>query len=144
MFQVTSRLSSITKNQNFLSITKIQKNSDRISHFKNVLLSKGFSKFDYSEISKNHCYDAYSKQFLEGVNLKYIIVCYFYNFKGVYEFPEAFEFSFETQIETDFGIVSLETTQWILTTKEKSQSIIDYFEKKSEDFWKLTGKNFIQ
>lgn len=134
---------SDTKNQNSLSISKIQEGSDRISHFKNTLVVKGFSKFDASALNKNYCYDSYSKEFLEEDRLKYIIICYFYNLKGVYEFPEAFEFSFETQIETDMGIISIESTQWVLTTREKSESLINYFQDKTELMWKLSGKNFI-
>ena len=143
MFQITNHLLSDAKNQNSLSISKIQEGSDRISHFKNTLVGRGFQKFDASDLNKSYCYDAYSKEFLEGDRLKYIIICYFYNLKGVYEFPEAFEFSFETQIETDMGIISIESTQWVLTAKEKSDALIDYFHDKAESMWKLTGKNFI-
>lgn len=134
---------SNTKIGDSLSFSKIQKNSDRISHFKNVLIRNNYYKFDYSRLNKNYCYDAYSKEFLNGDKLKYIIICYFYNLKGIYEFPEAFEFSFETQIETDMGIINLESTQWVLTTKERSESLIHYFQDKSESMWKITGKNFI-
>lgn len=134
---------SSTNLENSLSIAEIQKNSDRISHFKNTLLKGGFHKFDFSGLNKNFCYDAYSKEFIEEGKLKYVIICYFYDLKGVYDFPEAFEFSFETQIETEMGIISIESTQWVLTAKERSKMMIKYFEDKAESIWKLTGKNFI-
>jgi hypothetical protein len=137
-------LSSTTNLENSLSIAEIQKNSDRISHFKNTLLKNGFYKFDFSSLNKNFCYDAYSKEFIHDGNLKYIIICYFYNLKGIHDFPEAFEFSFETQIETHMGIISIESTQWVLTSKERSETLINYFQQKSESIWEITGKNFIK
>ena len=41
------------------------------------------------------------------------------------------------------GIISIESTQWVLTTKEKSDALIGYFQDKAELMWKLSGENFI-
>lgn len=57
--------------------------------------------------------------------------------------PELLEFGLECQIESEKGIIGLESVQWNFINLNEVKSNIEYFEKKIDEIWKILGnKNF--
>ena len=75
--------------------------------------------------------------------LKYTIYCYCYDYKGLVDNPENFEFCFEVQLNTGRGIIGVEAIQWDFGTNPKSLINIEFFEKKIDEIWeKFDSLNF--
>jgi len=128
---------------NFLFIDELQKGTDTKGFFRNLLVSKKYTKFDAKKIKGDVCYDAYYKDFENGKGLKYTIYCYCYDFKDLIDNPENFEFIFEVQLNTGRGVIGIETIQWDFQTNPKSLINIEFFEKKIEEIWeKFDSLNF--
>ena len=131
-----------TKEENFLSINDIGKNLSHSIFFRNVLVENGYKKFDAKKIKGDFCYDAYYKDFEDDSNkLKYTIYCYCYDLKNLVENSELLEFSFEVQINSERGIISIETIQWNFRTGLSSKNNLGYLEKKCDEIWKILGCN---
>jgi hypothetical protein len=121
---------------NFLFIDELQKGTDTKGFFRNLLVSKKYTKFDAKKIKGDVCYDAYYKDFENDKGLKYTIYCYCYDFKDLIDNPENFEFIFEVQLNTGRGVIGIETIQWDFQTNPKSLINIEFFENKIEQIWK--------
>jgi hypothetical protein len=129
--------------ENFLFIEELQKGTDPSGFFRKLLVFKKYTKFDGKKIKGEVCYDAYYKEFSNEKGLKYTIYCYCYDYKGLIDNPENFEFCFEVQLDTGRGIIGIETIQWDFGTNPKSLINIEFFEKKIEEIWeKFDSLNF--
>lgn len=135
MSQQTDQSKSDFPKESFLLIDELQKGTDTSGFFRKLLVSKKYIKFDAKKIKGDTCYDAYYKDFENEKGLKYSIYCYCYDLKELVENPEAFEFSFEVQLETGRGIIGIETIQWDFRKNVDSLINIEFFEKKIEQIW---------
>lgn len=143
MFEPTTQFQSITKGESFITIDGLHTGSPNSYIFRNILISGGYTKFDGEKIKGEFCYDAYLKEFKESKNLKYTIYCYCYDLRKIMEDPELFEFVFEVQMETERGIIGIETVQWNFIHPIDAKENLYYFESKIQKIWKeLGGKNF--
>lgn len=143
MRQQTIQFQSYTEKEGFLSIGELQTGSQNSYIFRNMLVSEGYSRFNAQNIKGEFCYDSYSKEFLNGKDLKYTIYCYCYDLKRVIEEAELFEFSFEVQIESDRGIIGIESIQWDFRNPATAKDNLIYFQNKIEKMWSdLGGKYF--
>jgi hypothetical protein len=133
---------SHTEREGFLSICELQTGSPNSYIFRNILVSEGYSRFDGQKIKGEFCYDSYSKEFLDGNNLKYTIYCYCYDLAKVMENSELFEFSFEVQIESDRGILGIESIQWDFRNPMNAKENLNYFQTKIEKIWQELGKKY--
>ena len=130
--------------ENSLYINQIQKESHNSVLFRNLLVSNKYRSFDGKKLKGDLCYDAYYKDFENESGLIYTIYCYCYDLKGITENPEAFEFSFEVQVETERGIIGFESIQWDFRDYKKASINLEYFENCANRIWKdFGGKNFI-
>ena len=129
--------------ENFLFIEELQKGTDTSGFFRKLLVFKKYIKFDGKKIKGEVCYDAYYKDFQNEKGLKYTIYCYCYDYKGLVDNPENFEFCFEVQLNTGSGIIGVEAIQWDFGTNPKSLINIEFFEKKIDEIWeKFDSLNF--
>jgi len=129
--------------ENFLFIEELQKGTDTSGFFRKLLVFKKYIKFDGKKIKGEVCYDAYYKDFQNEKGLKYTIYCYCYDYKGLVDNPENFEFCFEVQLNTGRGIIGVEAIQWDFGTNPKSLINIEFFEKKIDEIWeKFDSLNF--
>ncbi len=129
--------------ENSLYIKEIQKGSKDSHIFRNILIESGYSKFDAKPVKGDICYDAYYKYFKTGEDLKYTIYCYCYDLKNIIDDPELFEFTFECQIESERGIIGIESIQWNFTNPNAAKSNLIFFEEKMEMLWiNLGSKKF--
>jgi hypothetical protein len=129
--------------ENFLLIEELQKGTDPSGFFRKLLVFKKYSKFDGKKIKGEVCYDASYKDFENEKGLKYTIYCYCYDYKGLVDNPENFEFCFEVQLNTGRGIIGVEAIQWDFGTNPNSLINIEFFEKKIEEIWeKFDSLNF--
>lgn len=59
--------------------------------------------------------------------------------------PELFEFSLECQIESEKGVLQMESVQWNFIHPITARENLRYFEEKIELIWEILGsKNFPQ
>ena len=55
--------------------------------------------------------------------------------------PEAFEFVLESQLETNKGLIGIESVQWIFNDSEQAFNNIRYFENLVDNNWIFGGSN---
>jgi hypothetical protein len=58
------------------------------------------------------------------------------------ENSELFEFSFEVQIESDRGILGIESIQWDFRNPMNAKENLNYFQTKIEKIWQELGKKY--
>ena len=142
MPQPMIRFQSHTEREGFISIDSLQTGSQNSHIFRNILISEGYLKFDAQKIKGEFCYDAYLKEFTEANNLKYTIYCYCYDLKKVMDESELFEFCFEVQIESERGILGIESIQWDFRNPTNAKENLNYFQNKIEKIWQEVGKKY--
>ncbi len=140
MPQPTIQFRSHTERESSISIESLQTGSANSYIFRNILISSGYLRFDAKKIKGDFCYDAYTKEFMDQDKLKYTIYCYCYDLKQVIEDPELFEFTFEVQLESDRGILGIESIQWDFTNPLKGKENLHFFEDRIEKIWQLVGQ----
>jgi hypothetical protein len=139
MFQQTNQSKLPIQGENSLYISDIQKGSNNSHIFRNLLVDYGYIKFEGKTLKGDNCYDAYYKYFKTGEDLKYTIYCYCYDFKNILDDPELFEFVFESQIESERGIIGIESIQWDFTNTNEAKSNLIFFQEKIEMIWTSLG-----
>jgi hypothetical protein len=55
------------------------------------------------------------------------------------EDPELFEFSLECQIESEKGVLQIESVQWNFVNPISARENLKYFEDKIESIWSILG-----
>lgn len=123
-----------------LTMDQIRRDIDDSIIFRNILIHKKYIKFDGKKLKGELCYDSYYKDFLDDGKLKYTIYYYCYDLKGLTKNPEIFEYSAESQIESEKGVIGLETIQWNFITSDIAEENIEYFENQIEMIWRQLGK----
>lgn len=136
-----SQLKLNTQGINSLSLNKIKKDLTRSEKIRELLLSLGYSPFNAKNIKGDKCYSGYYKEFFNGADYIYSIYCYCYDLTGLVDNPEMFEFGLETQLETERGLIGLESVQWIFKNTEEAFNNIRYFENLVNNNWIFTGSN---
>ena len=131
-----------TQRVNSLSLNDVKKDLTKSEKIRELLLSMGYNPFNAKELKGEKCYSAYYKEFYNDNNdYKYSICCYCYNFSGLVENPEAFEFVLESQLETNKGLIGIESVQWIFNDSEQAFNNIRYFENLVDNNWIFGGSN---
>jgi len=136
-----SQLKLNTQGINSLSLNKIKKDLTRSEKIRELLLSLGYSPFNAKNIKGDKCYSGYYKEFFNNSDYIYSIYCYCYDLTGLVDNPEMFEFGLETQLETERGLIGLESVQWIFKNTEEAFNNIRYFENLVNNNWIFTGSN---
>ena len=139
MFQQTNQSNSTTQGENFLFIKDLQTGSTHSHIFRNILIEFGYTKFDAKSIKGDICYDAYFKDFKSRDELKFTIFCYCYELKGIVEDPELLEFELECQIETERGVIGIQSVQWNFTNRVDAKTNLEYFQAKMDLIWTSFG-----
>ena len=131
-----------TQRVNSLSLNDVKKDLTKSEKIRELLLSMGYNSFNAKELKGEKCYSSYYKEFYNDNNdYKYPICCYCYNFSGLVENPEAFEFVLESQLETNKGLIGIESVQWIFNDSEQAFNNIRYFENLVDNNWIFGGSN---
>jgi hypothetical protein len=125
--------------ENSLSLKNLQRDDQISVLFRNHLVSIGYTRFDGTEMKGPLCYEGYFKDFFTEGELSYTIYCYCYDLRGVIDDPGRFQFIFESQIESERGIIGFESVQWQFETFSKGQENLEYFEFQVESYWKIAG-----
>lgn len=136
-----SQLKLNTQGINSLSLNKIKKDLTRSEKIRELLLSLGYSPFNAKNIKGDKCYSGYYKEFFNDSDYIYSIYCYCYDLTGLVDNPQIFEFVLEAQLETERGLIGLESVQWIFENKEEAFNNIRYFENLVNNNWIFTGSN---
>jgi len=136
-----SQLKLNTLGINSLSLNDVKKDLTRSEKIRELFISIGYKPFSAKEIKGEKCYSAYYKEFYNESDYIYSIYCYCYNFNGLIENPEKFEFVLESQIETEKGLIGLESVQWLFGNKEEAFNNIRYFENLVKKNWIFGGSN---
>lgn len=136
-----SQLKLNTQGINSLSLNKIKKDLTRSEKIRELLLSLGYSPFNAKNIKGDKCYSGYYKEFFNNSEYIYSIYCYCYDLTGLVDNPEMFEFVLEAQLETERGLIGLESVQWIFKNTEEAFNNIRYFENLVNNNWIFTGSN---
>lgn len=108
--------------------------------FRSLLVANGYKRFPGTENKGTRCYDSLCKEFYNNGEYIYSVFCYCYNLKGIIESPELFEFGLESQIDTELGIVGIESVQWDFSTEQKSLRNVIGFEALVNMNWKNLGE----
>ena len=125
--------------ENSLDLRTLQRDDQVSVLFRNHLISNGYTRFDVAEMKGPLCYEGYFKDFSVDGKLSYTIYCYCYDLRGIIEDPSRFQFIFESQIESEKGIIGFESVQWQFETFSKGQENLEYFESQVESYWKISG-----
>lgn len=125
--------------ENSLDLRTLQRDDQVSVLFRNHLISNGYTRFDVAEMKGPLCYEGYFKDFSVDGKLSYTIYCYCYDLRGIIEDPSRFQFIFESQIESERGIIGFESVQWQFETFSKGQENLEYFESQVESYWKISG-----
>jgi hypothetical protein len=139
MYQQIDQSKLPIQGENSLCISEIKKGSKKSHVFRNILIEFGYSKFDSSGLKGEFCYDSYYKDLKLENELKYTLYCYCYDLKEIMEDPELFEFSLECQIESEKGVLQIESVQWNFINPISARENLKYFENRIESIWEILG-----
>ena len=126
--------------KNSLSLNLLNQKKTKSEVFRSLLISNGYKRFNGTENKGTRCYDSLCKEFFHNGKYSYSIFCYCYNLRGVVDNPDLFEFGIESQIETELGIVGLESVQWDFLSEQKILTNIIGFEALVNMNWKNLGE----
>lgn len=126
--------------KNSFSLKTLNQKKTNSELFRSLLVANGYKRFSGTENKGTRCYDSLCKEFFNEGEYIYSVFCYCYNLKGVIENPELFEFGLESQIDTELGIIGIESVQWDFTTEQKSLRNVIGFEALVNMNWKNLGE----